>query len=650
MIPTLVIWSSLGVALYALPALVAIAARPRDASAPTALLDVGTALALDAVAALLLARFVPLRDAVWILRAAWLAALATSVLRRRPLARPAPVAVALVACCAALVWVGFHRLSYQLVMWDRDWHIPLVSALRVQRAPFDNVFLPRAPLRYHFLGDVVAAMIQTLSRDHLNASLALSLAHDLYLFLTAALTAGACYLAAAGTWRPSGARARAFGLAAFATGLVGAWATVFASPFVLTHAPLRELRESLDSGPLCGHSYLAFPSIAYRPHVVVAGFFLAQAFFALVTRARLTGDAHGARRCMAALLSAGCALALLDEASHAIVAAALLATAVTVPRSLSRRWLVGLLVAALFAAALPFISAGLGASLGIGGAASHVELVPARHLKLFDEPVPYTDREAFWRLLRRDYFPQLAAAALALLTALWTRRRAVVAAAIFYVTLSALSIWAALRVEVNRSPDEGHRFVTASMVLAPVVAAWIMTAARGAWPMRLALAGVLASSGYSGWLWRDAFIRHRFVAEYSPSERRWAGAYNPSELDCATFSGPLRRGVPPIEYVEREVAYGWSGCQPVRLLGGASKWNLAVHGIRFGWSARAGYRTEGDATVPSAIVCAAGSDVFAREFVCRWAREHLPCAPPVGRVVRCEIPPAQREAFINRLD
>lgn len=649
MIPPLLIWSAIALALYALPALVALASRRADASPGPALLDAGTALALDAAGVLLLSRFVPLRDAVWISRGLWLAVLALRARRGWRPPRVAPAALALCAACVALVALGFRRLSYQLVMWDRDWHIPLVSALRVQRAPFENVFLPRAPLRYHFLGDVAAAMIQTLSRDHLNASLALSLAHDLYLTLLATLTAGACYLAAAETWRPTGPRALARGALGLVAGLGGAWATLFASPFVLTHAPLAELQTTLDSGPLCGHSYLPFPSIAYRPHVVVASFFIAQVFFAVVIRARAPHDVEGARRCTAALLSAACALALLDEASHALLAAALFATAALVPRALARRWVLGLVVAGCFAAALPFVSAGLGASLGLGGAASHVELVPPRHLKLFEEPIPLTDREAFWRLFRRDYFPQLAAAALSLLAALWTRRRAIVSASIFYTALAALSIWAALRVEVNKSPDEGHRFVTASMILAPVVATWILTAARGAWPVRLALVGVLAASGYSGWLWRNAFIRHRFVAEHTPSERRWAGPYNPSELDCASFGGALRRGLPPIEYLEREVAYGWSGCQPTRLLGGASKWNLAVHGIRFGWAARAGYRDEGDATVPSAIVCAAGAQSFSRERVCRWALEQLRCEN-AGATRRCVLPPSERERFFELLD
>ena len=636
MIPPLVIAAVLGTALYLLPVVAALCLPPRRDAAR--LLDAGAALALDAVAVLLLARFVPLGDAAWMSRGVWLLVAVAARLQRPHAPRVPAVAAALATASAAMVWMGFRRLSYQLVMWDRDWHIPLASALRAQRVPFENVFLPRAPLRYHFLGDVVAAMIQSLSHDRMNSALALSLAHDVYLALLAALVAGTCYLAAAESWRPSGLRGVARGVFGAAVGLIGAWATLFASPFVLTHAPLAELRTSMDSGPLCGHSYLPFPSIGYRPHVVVAAFFIAQVFAALVS-------GRGAL----AMLSAAAALSLSDEASHAILAAALGATALVVPGSVTRRWLPGLLVAVCFGALLPFVSAGLGGSLAIGGAASYVELVPMRHLKLFEEPVPLTDRENFERILRRDYLPQIGAAGFALVAALWTRRRRIVAAAIFYAVLAALSIWAALRVEVNHAADEGHRFVTASMVLAPVVCAWIIAAARGALLPRLALAAVLAASGYSGWLWRNAFIRHRFDAQTEPSERRWTGLYNPIELDCGPNAGPMRRGTPPIEYVERFAAYSWAGCQPVRLLGGASHWNLAVHGIRFTWAAAAGYEAEGEATVPRSVVCARSGREFGSEWVCDWALRNLACTP-VGAFSRCELPTQRRQEFFDRLN
>ena len=69
-------------------------------------------------------------------------------------------------------------LSRPYALWDRELHIPLVAALRGQRLPFQNSYDPGIALHYHFSGDVLAAMLQTYSFDVLNASLALSLAHD----------------------------------------------------------------------------------------------------------------------------------------------------------------------------------------------------------------------------------------------------------------------------------------------------------------------------------------------------------------------------------------------------------------------------------------------------------------------------------------
>lgn len=639
MLPPVAVSAALSVTTYLLPALI-VASRRGPRGPITRCLDAGAALALDAVAVILVSRWVSLGDATWIVRAAW-ALWALRAWRRGELRpRPETAVIALTIASIALVHKGFHRLSYELAMWDRDWHVPLVSSLRAQRAPFENVFLPRAMLRYHYLGDLIAAMLQSLSGDRIHASLALSLAHDLYLALTALLIALACHFAALRS-APTRVAQGVFGAL---IGLAGAAATLFASPFVLTHAPLRELLETHDSGPLCGHSYLPFASIAYRPHVVVAGFFLTQSFLAMAAIARDGARSVDTPRQLASLLAAACALSLCDEASHALVGGALLVTAAMIPGALGRRWLSGVAAAGAFVALLPIVSAGLDGSLAIGGAASHVELVPWRHLKLFEEPVALTDRESFFRILRRDYAPQLIAAALALLTALWTRRRATLAPALFFSALAAASLFAALRIEVNHAPDEGHRFVTASMVLAPVVAAWIIASTPGAWLLRAAMLSVLLASGGSGWAWRSAFIRHRFVEGALPSERRWSGMHNLNEIDCLRLAGPPRRGRPPVEYLDADIAYVWAGCQPVRLLGGASTWNLAVHGVSTSWLASAGYSNYGAAVAPTAVVCEHSPIRTWRSAACEWASSQLRCARQ-GIFTRCELPDGQREDF-----
>jgi hypothetical protein len=171
----------------------------------------------------------------------------------------------------------------------------------------------------------------------------------------------------------------------------------------------------------------------------------------------------------------------------------------------------------------------------------------------------------------------------------------------------------------------------------------------------------MLSSGASGWAWREAFIRHRFIGEVQPSERRWAGGYNPNEIDCGRLAPPPRRGEIPVEYVDADIAYLWSGCQPVRLLGGASKWNLAVHGIRTGSGARAGYDAEGPDTAPTAVVCGTDPRVPWRSAPCEWALHNLRCerlgmftplrppARPAGGVLpRAGVAPSRRRESCER--
>ncbi len=81
----------------------------------------------------------------------------------------------------ALLGVLISRtLSVPCAIWDRLWHIPLVTSMRGQRVPFYNVFERHGQLFYHYLGDAHAAMLQALSLDpHPCASNALSRSHDI---------------------------------------------------------------------------------------------------------------------------------------------------------------------------------------------------------------------------------------------------------------------------------------------------------------------------------------------------------------------------------------------------------------------------------------------------------------------------------------
>ena len=151
------------------------------------------AVAADLLVILLLARGLQLDAAIVLSRCLWGLAAALLVVRhlRRRLVRTAAAgaptrAMILVLSCAALIGVALSVwLSRRYVIWDRNWHIPLVASLRGQRMPFMNVFQSEVRLGYHVAGDVLAGTLQTLSGVRLHSSVALSLAHDVMFGLTA---------------------------------------------------------------------------------------------------------------------------------------------------------------------------------------------------------------------------------------------------------------------------------------------------------------------------------------------------------------------------------------------------------------------------------------------------------------------------------
>ncbi|MEZ4408996.1 MAG: hypothetical protein R3A52_21370 [Polyangiales bacterium] len=316
----------LALALFVGPAAVGTWALGRRWPAPAAVraLDFGTLLSADLLLTLTLAWALPLGRAVWLTRALYAAALLSwAAVERRALAawRPRwnlPLAASVLAVFAVAI-KSTWRLSYELVIWDRDWHIGLASMLRTARLPFENFYLPRAWLRYHFLGDVIASNLQTLSGDRLNAAYTFSVAHDLFLSLTGLTLVALVAAAGAPLWgwtrRALSPRALAWWLLAPALTL----AVVFAGPMTLKNLPWSEVFTSTDSAKLCGRTFLGYTTLAFRPHVVVAGYFIAQALLAVVVRTTAATRALYATRTTLALLTSAAALALLDEASAALL-------------------------------------------------------------------------------------------------------------------------------------------------------------------------------------------------------------------------------------------------------------------------------------------------------------------------------------------
>src|SRR5436190_9630415 len=210
------------------------------------------AVALDILLVLVLCRVMRLEFAAFASRVVWVGGGAWMWWRaRRRADGPAwPVALDRQALLGlGLAAVAAFALSLVLsrpaAIWDRELHIPLVSSLRGQRIPFANAFEPGQGLHYHFSGDVLAAMVQTFSFAVLNASLALSLTHDV-LFALIALSLGLAMLGA-GRKPPH-------------LVVLGVVAVLLSGPCVLRFG---------IGEPYLGYNYYGFYNWAYRPHLVL---------------------------------------------------------------------------------------------------------------------------------------------------------------------------------------------------------------------------------------------------------------------------------------------------------------------------------------------------------------------------------------------
>lgn len=644
-------WSTLALLLYLLPhAVVALAAQRLRPSGPWARsLDVASAVALDALVVLTLSWVIPFDRAVVGVRVAALLAL-PFVLRRAPRPQPRPHPAAALGLLALLAGVvALHvPLSWRLLIWDRNQHIALASAISTSRLPFENVFLPTTALRYHYLGDAQAAMLQVLSLRRLHPATTLSLAHDLFLFGACALLVVATSAGGLRPWGLGRPRPSPGGVAAWAPALALTLPLMLASPFTLRNVPPAELLTTLDSAKLCGRSFLGFTTLGYRPHVVIATFFMVAVLSALLLRAQPDARDEDAPRTTLLFLSAAGALALLDEASLALLAGALGVTWVFVPRAIHPRRCWAALIVVGVGAALPLVSRGLAGSLSPGGPVAATEIVPARHIALFAEAVPYTDRARFWAVAKYDWFPFYTAVLGVGAAAAWSRRRDLVAGWIFVTSLTVAGVLASLRVEVNGDPGEGHRFLTAAMVLGTALGAFTVGAVRGAWVPRAGLLAALTLTALSGAAWYGSFLRQRFQPGVVPRERAWAGRADPFLMNCHETLGEPRRERPPVEYVEFNVATRYSGCERVRLPGRPLSWSLTVDGPSQGAQAAAQFWVAPEADQPRAVVC--GTDPVGRDRACEWALRSLRCtALGDGAMTRCALPRARREEFFRQL-
>lgn len=506
--------------------------------------DLATAIAIDVLFVLALAFFVPVSQAAWIARALWAVALLGQWSRaRRVIALPSALGrseLAIVGVAALTGLASSLALSRPYSIWDRLWHIPLVSSLGAQRLPFANVYDPAVPLNYHFAGDVLAAVVQALSLGRVHAALALSLAHDALFVITG--VAVALLLIALGP-----------------RGVVPRVAMVVGALFV---GPVTFFRLGATP-PTGGYSLFNYLTLSFRPHVVVAGLGILGFWALIVGRLRARGAALKARRTAPQMLVIAAALAITDEASIALLALSLGALWLVRPEAVAPRRLQGALVLAGLFAVFVGVNFGFGASFGRG--APHLAMaVVAPRVPGYDHPSLALTAAGGPRTLLLDLFPVVIAIVVGVLARLAARGRGEGILAV-YVTLVAGSAALFLSLEVDASSIESHRFVTAALWLAPVVGATLLGAPRlrergpsaALHLARLSLASGTALAVASTLVW---------VVTIAPRQGEVHAGFFSSvdfyDVDCRAATGPRERGKPGLFYAEQRTWYLWAGCHP----------------------------------------------------------------------------------------
>jgi hypothetical protein len=521
-------------------------------------IEIPVGVAADLVVVLLLTRVSTLERAALISRAGWLVAAGIVAVRRARTGRrrqlaDGPRLAHLIA--PGLVALGAVALSFMLSrrceIWDREWHIPLVTSLRGQRLPFINVYLPAQPLLYHYAGDVEAAILQALSGGALHASLALSLFHDIAFALLAVNVV--CFL-------------RGRGLARAPLGALVFAATVLLGPWTL----LRDDPHKHESG----FALVNLLTLGFRPHVVLA-YLLELGFLQLVVSPLLAedgasepagGEPSPAAR-VAGLASLTAALAVTDETSLGLLGLGLGAVWLARPQVLAPTRRSGALALLALAATIVLALVLFGGALGPGAPRYNLSFVAPRAPGYAAPPLPLATSEGRAAIVQ-DLAPILALLGALALTLPRASRKALRGVAIFYATLAGASIVGLTCLDFEGKAYESHRFATAMFVAAPLVAALTLrrtSSPRPNPPATWWLATVAVGTSFAlgiastvDWLAGGTALQQcHAVAFYGYR----LGEFD--EVDCRTETGARLGESATPTYVDPLGFFLWSGCHPI---------------------------------------------------------------------------------------
>lgn len=613
--------STAAVIAFLLPVMVVVLARLRNDSEPWEVaLDVVTAVAVDLLVVLALSFVVRLETATLVARVGWMALGVAAFAKRRrdghwgwPKFVSARVGVALLVAVVVAVLISTEA-SRPYSMWDRRWHIPLVASIRGQSLPFHNAMAPTEGLHYHFSGDVHAAMLQALSLNVIHSAFGLSLAHDVH-----------------------------FGLCGLVIGLLLVWwrhrlflAYALGPAAVLLSGPFTIFREGIRKAQH-GYSLINYLSLSFRPHIALSGLLMLGFIVAVVARVR-NNDLE-VKRTAPALVVITAALAITDEASTGLLGLSLGLAWLIWPGMVHPKRKAGALIFVALAAAVVVPNVVFGASLAPGGQAHTVKLVPWRSPGCYTPVLPFTEARGV-ELFVYDVLPFVVI--FVGMVVLWlaqhrSRERGMML--VLTGILLALSLFTLARIDVDESPLESHRFMTAAIFIVPVLGVLFMRNPTGR-PARAAPYGhMVVSAGLLLGALSSLDWLYVICPGWANTHEHYYADIDHYELDCRETTGASLGSEARLHYLAKPVWYLYAGCVPTYALGkpAGSKWELTIGRPLFGAAAEPAIAELRQPGQELPVVCPIGTQT---ERMCKAAVAEGRCTQPGSLVQVCQLPPA----------
>lgn len=568
------------------------------------------AIALDLLLCLLASRVLPL-DVVLIVSRVLYLATGLELLRRcrhrrrKLLARPdlKQLGIILASGMAAL-WLS-TSISRPYSIWDRQFHVPLVTMMRGQRVPFLTVFQAHTILHFHFAGDVIAAALQVFSFGRMHASLALALSHDLLFGLTGiCVAAGLTTIAARKLWI-----------------IPGVLALLMSGPFALQ-------RIGLGFGG-SGYSYQNLLTLSYRPSISITILLLVGALGALAYR--IARPQASPRDALVALLSCMAVLAISDEPSAGLLGLGIGAVWLIHPLVLHPSRKVGLAILFALAAAVVIPNLLFQAALVPGGPIQKVSLVGLRSPGFSDPPLSLKTSDGRHALLL-DLAPFLLVMAALVGASLKERARRTRYMAVGLGVVLLAATLALTAVDMNGMNLENHRFMTICMVMFPLAALVLLAQLpAGRWE-RVPLIGALLIPAISTFHWYQTGIGN-------PDD------WFTNKVDCRASAGARLFEAPRPTYVPRSVLYPFAGCRAVFVPGGANvnNWSgVLLNGYPVGGKGALEILHRDFVASSAALQVACPVDGWQDDPVCAFLKPTGRCVAAGDRFVTCDLLPDDR--------